>query len=76
MNDPFSHSIADEASSESPAARLARYAAEPVTAEDIEQLLRLAKLGQELAGRRRRSRGRRTHRIRPKGRSGAGISTG
>jgi hypothetical protein len=49
MNDPFSHSVADEVSSESSAARLARYAAEPVTAEDIEQLLRLAKLGQELA---------------------------
>src|SRR5271154_4006632 len=49
MNDSFSHSVADEASSESPAARLARYGAEPVTAEDIEQLQRMAKLGQELA---------------------------
>ena len=49
MNDPFSHSVADEASSESSAARLARYAAEPVTAEDIERLERMAKLGEELA---------------------------
>jgi hypothetical protein len=49
MNDPEPNSVADEASSESPAARLARYAAEPVTAEDIERLMRMAKLGEELA---------------------------
>ena len=49
MHEPFSHSVADEASSESPAARLARYAAEPVTAEDIERLMRLAKLAEEAA---------------------------
>ena len=49
MNNPDPNSVADEACSESSAARLARYAAEPVTAEDIEQLMRLAKLGMELA---------------------------
>jgi len=49
MTEPDPKPTADEACSESPAARLARYAAEPVTAEDIERLLRLAALGMELA---------------------------
>jgi len=49
MNGSAPTFTADTSGPESPAERLARYADEPVTAGDIDQLLRLAALGMELA---------------------------